>query len=136
MNGTDGQWAMSLSLMTVLACGAFSAGCRPRVLYDWGRYEESLQASYVAHDDAKALSGLEATVTSAQLTGHRVPPGACAEYGFTLYRRGNRQQAIEYFEQEAQLFPESKPLMDKLIAKVRGDGSPDGNRPAAEEPAQ
>ena len=26
--------------------------------------------------------------------------------------------------------------LDKLIAKVRGDGSPDGNRPAAEEPAQ
>jgi len=136
MKTRHGERALGLSLTAVLACGVFGAGCRPRVLYDWGRYEESLQANYVAHDDAKAFSGLEATVTSTRLTGHRVPPGACAEYGFALYRRGNPQQAIEYFERESQLFPESKPLMDKLIAKVRGDGSPDGNRPAAEEPAQ
>src|SRR5437879_10726534 len=136
MNGTHGQrtWALGLSLTTALACGALGAGCGPRVLYDWGRYEESLQASYIAHDDAKALSGLEATVTSARLAGHRVPPGACAEYGFALYGRGNRQQAIEYFEREAQLFPESKPLMDKLIAKVRGGDSPAGNTPAAADP--
>ena len=138
MNGTHGQRAraFSLGLTTLFAFVAVGAGCGPTVLYNWGRYEESLQASYVLHDDAKALSGLEATVTGAQRTGRRAPPGVCAEYGFALYKQGNHRQAIEYFEREAQLFPESKPLMEKLIAKVRGDGSPDEDRPSGGDPAR
>jgi hypothetical protein len=109
-----------LRVVVALACGVIASGCGgPKPLYGWSRYEESLYASYVAHDDAKAWSALEATVTSAQETGNRIPPGACAEYGFSLYRRGQPERAVQYFQQEAQLFPESKPLMDKLIAKVR-----------------
>ena len=112
------------------ACAAVASGCGPRVLYDWGPYEDGLQASYVAHDEAKAWSSLEATITSAQQTGRRIPPGACAEYGFLLYKRGQRERAIEYFQQEAKLFPESKPLMDKLIARVREQAAADAQPPA------
>ena len=115
--------------LAALGCGAAVTGCAPRPLYDWGRYEESLQASYVSHDDDQVWSGLEATVTAAERSRHRLPPGACAEYGFALYRRGDRDRAITYFEREAQLFPESKPLMDKLIAKIRGGSSPDEQPP-------
>ena len=107
------RWAVAL------ACGAILAGCGPTVLYDWGRYEDSLHASYVTHDEAQAWSSLDATITAAEQPGHRLPPGACAEYGFALYKRGQHERAIEYFEREARLFPESRPLMDKLIARVR-----------------
>jgi len=107
-----------LSLLTFLGL-ATAWGCGTKPLYDWGRYEDSLQASYITHDEAKAWADLEATITAAQQNGGRLPPGACAEYGFFLYKRGQHESAIEYFGREAQLFPESKPLMDKLIAKVR-----------------
>jgi hypothetical protein len=116
------RWAIAV------ACALALAGCGPTVLYDWGPYEDSLQASYVTHDEARAWSSLEATITSAQQSGRRLPPGACAEYGFALYKRGEHGRAIEYFEREAQLFPESRPLMDKLIARVR-------TRPPADAPA-
>ncbi len=106
----------SVMAFALMAC---VGGCAPKPLYHWGHYEESLQASYIAHDESKAWSSLEATITSAEQTGRRIPPGASAEYGFLLYQRGQRERAIEYFEREAQLFPESKPLMEKLIAKVR-----------------
>ena len=119
-----------LWLAMAFACAAIASGCGPRVLYNWDRYERSLQASYVAHDEAKAFSDLEATITSAQQKGRRIPPGACAEYGFLLYKRGQRERAVEYFHQEAQLFPESKPLMDKLIAKVREQAAADTQPPA------
>jgi hypothetical protein len=112
--------------VVAVTCGAATTGCAPRPLYDWGRYEEGLQASYIAHDDAKVWSSLDATVTAAERSGHRLPPGACAEYGFALYRRGECDRAIAYFEREEQAFPESKPLMDKLITKIRGKGSPEG----------
>jgi hypothetical protein len=123
------RWAIAV------ACALIIAGCGPTALYDWGRYEDSLHASYVTHDEAQAWSSLEATITSAQQQGQRLPPGACAEYGFALYKRGQHERAIEYFEREAQLFPESRPLMDKLIARVR-TRTPAAPPPAAEGSAR
>ena len=120
----------------LFACVAFASGCAPKPLYNWNLYENSLQASYVAHDDAQAWSGLEATIASVQQTGGRFPPGVCAEYGFMLYKRGDPDRAVAYFQQEASLFPESKPLMDRLIAKVKEKQAPkagaDTSLPAAE----
>ena len=119
-----------LLLAMAVAIGAFASGCATPSLYNWGRYEESLQASYVTHTEASSWSDLEATITSAQQTGRRIPPGVCAEYGFLLYKRGQRERAIEYFQREAQLFPESKPLMDRLAAKVREQASAEAQPPA------
>jgi hypothetical protein len=113
-------WAIALIL------GITTSGCGPTVLYDWGPYEDSLHASYVTHDEARAWSSLEETITLAHQSGRRLPPGACAEYAFALYKRGQHGRAIEYFEREAHLFPESKPLMDKLIARVRERASENG----------
>jgi hypothetical protein len=122
--------ARPLWLAVVFACGIPASGCAPPALYDWGLYEESLEANYVTHDEVRAWSDLEATITLTQQTGRRIPPGVCAEYGFFLYKRGQRERAIEYFEREAQLFPESRPLMDRLIAKVRERAAADGQPPA------
>lgn len=108
-----GQW------IALLGVASSIAGCAPKSLYDWGSYEESLQATYVSHDEDAAWLHLEDTIIAAQRTGGRLPPGAVAEYGFLHYRRGQPEKAIALFEQEASLFPESKPLMDKLIARVR-----------------
>jgi hypothetical protein len=114
-----------------LACAALMSSCAPTSLYHWDRYEESLKAMYIAPDETKAHSSLEATVTLAPETGGRVPPGAYAEYGFFLYRSGQRERAAEYFQKEADSFPESKPLMAKLIAKVRSQPPADAESLAA-----
>ena len=108
-----------LCLAMAVVFGLTASGCGQTTLYNWGHYEKSLQDNYVAHTEAEAYSNLEATITAAQQTGGRIPPGVCAEYGFLLYKRGQHENAIKYFQQEAQLFPESKPLMDRLAAKVR-----------------
>ena len=123
---STGRWLLTRGVQrsgnpgstTAVLCGVLASGCAAPPLYDWGNYEKSLQDSYISHDEAQTWSDLEAAVTTAQQTGRRIPPGACAEYGFSLYRRGQRKAAIEYFQREAQLFPESKPLMDKLITKI------------------
>lgn len=104
-----------------------TAACAPKPLYYWGTYEDSLQASYVTHDRAQALAALESTLAAAQQAGGRVPPGLYAEYGFLLYQGGQHERAISFFQQEAVLYPESKPLMDKLTAKVRAQ---DAAKPA------
>jgi len=103
----------------VVTCAVVSAGCAPKPLYSWNEYEESLHARYVTNDPAQARIALEAAIQYAQQSGGRIPPGVCAEYGFLLLQNGDSARAIELFKQEARLFPEAKPLMDRLIAKVQ-----------------
>lgn len=122
-------------LVAAVALIGLVAGCGPKPIYHWGSYEESLSASFVENDNAAALSGLQATLTAAQRTGERVPPGVHAEYGFFLYRQGQYKAAIESFQREAQLFPESKPLMDKLIAKVAEQAAAEPTQATATEGA-
>jgi hypothetical protein len=45
-----------------------------------------------------------------------VPPGIYAEYGFVMYEEGNNQQAVFYYQKEADKWPESRAFMTKLIA--------------------
>jgi len=45
----------------------------------------------------------------------KVPPGIYAEYGFAMYEQGNTQQAILYYQKEANKWPESRVFMNKLI---------------------
>jgi len=125
-------------ILSVVAAGllaVFGSGCAPKPLYDWGRYEDSLNDSYVAHNEPQAFADLQATINSAQQSGGHIPPGVCAEYGFFLYKRGDREGAVGYFRQEAQLFPESKPLMDTLIAKVQQQAATETTPPTAEDSA-
>lgn len=100
-------------------------GCAPTSLYDWGHYEDSLYLRYTEHDFGQAESYLKGSLPA---TAHpsRVPPGVYADYGFLLYRRGDYSGAIQYFEKEKQIFPESSALMTKLIDRVQQNLARDG----------
>jgi hypothetical protein len=96
------------------------AGCAQR-LYHWGDYEDSL---HVRVRDAspegrqKAFRMLENTIEDAQRTGRRVPPGVYADYGYLLYRSQRADEAVRFFRQEAELYPEARPLMDAVISRI------------------
>lgn len=98
----------------------FSTGCATQTLYDWGNYERSLSAQFVDHDPESVRQNLEETLAGLrQHDPRRIPPGLYADYGFLMFQRGDLGHAIESFRREAELFPESRALMDKLIAKVQ-----------------
>jgi hypothetical protein len=101
-----------------LVIGATLAGCAPPALYQWGDYEDSLYRRYVKEDIAGAEAYLRETIVAGELKS-RVPPGVYADYGFLLYRRGDYAGAIEYFEKEKRVFPESAALMSKLIERIQ-----------------
>lgn len=124
---------LALGLTTMLAA---MGGCAAKPLYDWGNYEQSLQASYIGHDQAQAMAGLERTLNEAQQRNVRVPPGVCADYGFLLYSAGQGARAIPYFEREAALYPEAKVLMDRLVAKVRAQEAARSAAAAARDASQ
>jgi len=104
------------------------AGCAPQSLYDWGQYEDSLYLRYTDHDFSQAEAYISQSLPT---TAHpsRIPPGVYADYGFLLYRRGNYAGAMEYFEKEKTLYPESSVLMVKLMERVRQKTAGDTQEP-------
>lgn len=103
--------------MGVLVCTMM--GCATPSIYYWGKFEDGLHDRYITQDQAQADVYLFETIRTAEQQNLRVPPGAYADYGFLLFKRGDREGAIAYFEKEKRLFPESSAFMTKLIERVK-----------------
>jgi hypothetical protein len=106
----------------VIVCSLFTlAGCGTPPLYHWGDYEESL---LIRHEDTseegqqEAFKMLEATIQEAEEKNGRLAPGIYADYGYLLFKQGNTKGAIENFNKEAALYPESKYFMDSIISRI------------------
>jgi hypothetical protein len=97
---------------SLIACGGPN-------LYYWGDYEQGLYDRYVSEQHAQADAYLLETITDAEQQHQKAPPGAYADYGFQLFKRGDRNGAIAYFEKEKLAFPESSALMTKLIDRIK-----------------
>ena len=67
------------------------------------------------------IETLRVIILSAEESG-KIPPGLYAEYGYTFYEVGNYQQAIQYFQREADLWPESRYFMNKMIRNANTQG--------------
>lgn len=110
-------------VLASLALGGCAAGS---TLYHWGGYEESL---YLRERDAseagqaRAFALVEATVRDAEARQSKVPPGVYADYGYFLFRQGRSGEALEAFRKEAAAYPEAKPFMDAVIARVEARGA-------------
>lgn len=102
-----------------LAIATSLIGCGGPSLYYWGDFEQGLYDRYVTEQPAQADDYLLNTITDAEQEHQKVPPGAYADYGFLLFKRGDRNGAIAYFEKEKQAFPESSALMNKLVDRIK-----------------
>jgi hypothetical protein len=94
-------------------------GCAAPSTYHWGKLENGLHERYVNQNHAEADVYLFETISTAEQQNLKVPPGAYADYGFVLFKRGDREGAISYFEKERRVFPESNAFMTKLIERVK-----------------
>lgn len=113
----------SITLPTALLAGLFASGCATQHgLYQWGQYEEQIYAMY--SDAGKSslqeqISKLEMDVEKARAANKPLPPGHHAHLGYLYFQTGKLDQAIAAFETEKLLFPESRPYMDRLIARAK-----------------
>lgn len=112
----------------IFCCLIFSTlllgGCAPPGLFYWGEYENSLYERYVENDTGQTEVLLQESFAEALNTNQRVPPGLYADYGFMLYKRGDKTGAINFFDKEKKLYPESSLLMTKLIDRVNQQKNP------------
>lgn len=108
---------------------AVLSGCTPSI-YAWGGFEQGLYERYVNEQHPQADAILLETITEAERNHLKVPPGAYADYGYVLFKRGDRDGAVAYFEKEKQAFPESSALMSKLIERVKLNQTAMADKPA------
>lgn len=104
--------------MLVLAC----TGCASHAsLYQWGSYEDQVYAMYA--DTGKSspqeqILKLEADAEQARAANRPLPPGHHAHLGYLYYQSGMTDRALASFDTERRLFPESRPYMERLIARA------------------
>jgi hypothetical protein len=126
-------------LLGFCALGALAAslGCNTsKTMYRWGGYDQALYDHYKNPQQRdEFVAKLGGIISEAEKTGGVVPPGCYAEYGWALYEEGRTAEAVVYFEKESKLWPESRPLMEKLIRNASRAKPPAPAPPTAAVPA-
>jgi hypothetical protein len=114
-----------LSFMPLLFC----FGCSTtQQMYYWGDYSDSLYHSKKepgVESLAKHKEVLENIVEESENRNLRIPPGVCAELGYLYAANNNTKKAIELFQMEKHIYPESTILMDRLIMQTEKRASDD-----------
>jgi hypothetical protein len=103
----------------VLISGVINGCASNNETFYWGDYENTLYERYVKNENGEIEAELKSTLNNAEQQQKRVAPGIYADYGFILYKRGDKQGAINAFNTESRLYPESTALMNKLIEKIQ-----------------
>lgn len=121
-------FALSICLATVSGC--------VNTRYAWNDYDQKLYHHYrdpVKYDEF--IAQLKEIIADGEESG-RVPPGLYAEYGFTLYEKGDFPESSQYFKLESDKWPESRVLMTKMISNAQLRGKKQSKPVAAEGSAQ
>jgi hypothetical protein len=108
-------------------------GCAPQTRFAWNNYDTTLYGHYKnPEQNEEFVEALKKIVAEAE-AAKQVPPGIYAEYGYLLYEQGNNPMAISYLQKEADMWPESRAFMTKMIANIQKTkkNKDDKPRPAA-----
>ncbi|UIF90947.1 DUF4810 domain-containing protein [Cupriavidus sp. UYPR2.512] len=130
----------------VLLAAALLSACAPQQKYAWGSYEPALYTYYKTPAASEAFAEqLNKTITTAESSGTKVPPGLYAEYGNVLLEQGKGKEAVVWFEKEKAAWPESAVLMTRMVQIASGpradkpkakDATPGSAQAAAAAPGQ
>lgn len=93
-------------------------GCAPKKMYYWGNYSNTLY-NYRKEPGPETLlkhrEELDKIVKQSSIKSLKIPPGVYAELGYIYFRQNNFEEAINYFQLEKKLYPESHVFMKRLV---------------------
>lgn len=116
-----------IKLFGLIVLAVFLSGCAPQRMYYWGDYSKSLYQTKKNPSDQSILThqqSLENILEESKKNNLRVPPGVYAELGYVYFRQTQKNLAIQNFNMEKKLYPESALLMDRLINAVNIEDKP------------
>jgi hypothetical protein len=107
----------------VLAAVALASGCATDTSrYAWGPYEEHVWRMCEDRDAVEIgqeIREISAAIEKADAESRPVAPGIHAELGYLYAISGNPDSAVQQFEIEKSLYPESTVFLDGCIARMK-----------------
>jgi hypothetical protein len=114
---------MKLVILSALIALFSLSGCKSTPpMYEYNNYAESYYSLKKSTSDESYKEwkiSLEAIIELSNEKSMRVPPGVYANLGYIHLKANNQEQAIQYFEQEKGIYPESEKFMNSLIKKTK-----------------
>ncbi|RLL34803.1 DUF4810 domain-containing protein [Acinetobacter cumulans] len=107
-----------LFLLSLVGCAT-----TPKSLYSWGEFPQQTYLALSLPEKATPqdqVLKLEKDIERAKAKNLAVPPGMYAHLGLQYLNMNDTPRAIQYFELERQVYPESTVLMDRLLKKMTG----------------
>ncbi len=90
------------------------------VLYNWKGYDDAVY-SYTKNSTEQSVENLikiyRKLIQNSGGTRRVPPPGVCADYGYLLIKKGEIEKGRELLVKETQLYPESKPFIDRILKR-------------------
>ena len=122
----------ALFLTLVLLPLTFLVGCSTvtEAGYYWGNYSSTLYDYTKAPSATTELAHIETLkdiVDKSNEKNLKVPPGIFAELGYFSAKRDETNLAIAYYDEEARLYPESKILLERLMASSNKESGNEGS---------
>ena len=98
--------------------------CSQKTLYYWGKYPHTLY-DYTKKLDIDSFDRhkeeLENMINKSNRFNIRVAPGINAELGYMYLNSGDKKTAVQFFQKEVILYPESGSFLNQYIDKLLGE---------------
>lgn len=106
--------------LTAAGAGLLLAGCATPSRFEWGAYEGALYG-YAKKPELRPnyRASLEKAIDQGRKT-NRLAPGLLAELGYLALEDHDDVQAVRLFEEEMQVFPESRAFLSSVVARLKG----------------
>lgn len=114
-----GYVRMAAALLTVMVLTGCVTPDPP--LYRWGVYEDVIYTGYKdpgSSDPVTDAQLLAEDMARTEAEGMQVPPGVRVHLGYLYFVQGRNNEARALFEQEREIFPESKVFVDGLLSRM------------------
>ncbi len=124
MNNSMKRWlCLSVAALAML----ITAGCAAphKRLYEWGGYQGQVYDHLRGQGKGpeQQIIELEKDLEEAGASGATVPPGFYAHLGLLYMTVGKGDQAVQLWNKEKSLFPESSQYIDFLLNNMKKQGS-------------
>jgi hypothetical protein len=112
-----------------LCIATLCSGCAQQStnLYHWGSYENIIYKSYERPGELSVQEQIEilnTDITKAQDKGKKVFPGLYAHLGYLHFSDGDEVAALQAFNMEQSLFPESSHFLTGIVNRMHTEEQP------------
>jgi hypothetical protein len=107
-------------ILVLAAIAGALCSCAPAQLYNWNGYDNAVY-SYTKSNSEESTEDLikvyEKLIKNFG-SSNRPAPGVCADYGYLLLKKGEKQKGIALLKQEIAYYPESEAFIGRIIKRA------------------